>query len=73
MQLKFEATDEQVKTMERNCSLTEALFARTLAKRIEGMNAEQSIPYIEDWFRSVRSMAQANLIISGIKVDVSPD
>lgn len=70
-QIKFQATAQQVQQMEQNCQLTESLMAMTLARRIEGMKAEESIPYIESWFKSVRSMAQANFMLSGIKTEVT--
>lgn len=69
-QIHFEGTNEQIQTMTQMCELTEKLFAQTLAQRIEGMKAEESLEFILSWFQSVRHMAQAQLMLSGIKFRV---
>ena len=71
IQLKFQATDEQVQQMEQECRVFEGLLALTLAQRIQGMKPEESVPVIEDWFRSVRTMGQTAFITSGIKTEVA--
>ena len=70
--IRVQGTEEQFKQMTGQCELTEALFAQTLARRIEGMKAEESIEFILSWFQSVRHMAQAALMSSGIKTSVEP-
>jgi len=72
IQIKVQGTEEQFKQMTGQCELTEALFAQTLARRIEGMKAEEAIEFILSWFQSVRHMAQASLMSSGIKTSVEP-
>lgn len=73
LKLSMQATDEQVLRMEQTCAMSEQLLALTLAKRIHNMSSLDSIHFILDWFRTVRSMAQANLMASGIKYDVVRD
>jgi hypothetical protein len=72
IQIKIQGTEEQFKQMTLQCEMTEAMFANTLARRIEGMKAEESIEFILNWFQSVRHMAQAALMSSGIKTAVAP-
>lgn len=71
--IKMRATDEQVLAYNRNCDQTEALFAGTLANRISGMSADEAYPFIVDWFKSVRQMAVAHHITSGIQFEVTKE
>lgn len=60
-----------MKEMEHRCDLSEALMAETLARRLKvAMSEEDTVQCIRDWFQSVRSMAQANLMASGVQFDV---
>ena len=70
IKFQIKGTEQQFGQMVLNCQMTEALFARTLAKRIAGLSAEDSEPLIQSWFESVRHMAQAQLMLSGIEAKV---
>jgi hypothetical protein len=63
------ATDDQILEFERRCALSEHLMAITLARRVERLKAKEAEPFIQDWFRTVRSMAIANHITSGIRLE----
>jgi hypothetical protein len=65
---RIRATNEQVEQMNRQCEMSEQLFALTLAQHLQGKTQEEAIPAICDWFKTVRHMAQANYITSGIQV-----
>lgn len=69
-QLKVHGTPEQFEQMSKMSQLHEELLALTLAKRIAGMQPEQSIEFILSWFNTVRHMAQATWMTSGITVEV---
>jgi len=64
-------TDEQFEAFDKECTLSEGLMATTLAKRIAGMKAEESIPFIVDWFKSVRHMTIARHLMSGIAAEIT--
>lgn len=72
-QVKLTATSDQVAEFEKRCELTEGLMAQTLAQRIEGMKADEAIPFIEDWFKSIRTMSVANHALSGIRLEAFED
>lgn len=68
IQFRLRATNDQVEDMNRRCEMSEQLFALTLATRLQGLPREEMLPIICDWFRTVRHMAHANYIVSGIQV-----
>lgn len=70
VKIKLTATADQIKSFERVCEMSEGLLGATLAKRIEGKSAEKALPFILDWFRSVRQFTVANHMMSGIKFEV---
>lgn len=72
IQFKINATPQQLQALEEQCQLSEALMAATLAKRIEGLKAEESVQFILDWFKSVRHMAHGNWISCGIQCESGP-
>lgn len=63
-------TPDQFKNLDQMCEMSESLFARTLAERIEGLSAADALPFICSWFQSVRHMGQAALLNSGIQFTV---
>lgn len=69
--IHIQATHQQVEQFNQRCELSEMLFAKTLAERIQGMSAADAEPFILDWFKSVRTMAVANHITSGIKAGIA--
>ena len=72
IQFKITATKEQLEQLERMCELTEHLMAETLARRIEGLKAEEAFPFIVDWFKSVRHMAHGAWISCNIQSQSAP-
>lgn len=73
MKIEMKATDDQVRRYEFMCNMNEGLLAQTLAKRIEGLKAEESVTFIQSWFESVRNMAIAAHLTSGIKISITPE
>jgi hypothetical protein len=69
-QMKFIATEDQIQDFEVRCELAETLMAETLAKRLQGLDAKNSVPMILDWFSNIRNMAITNFIASGIRVEM---
>lgn len=65
-----ELTQQRIQNHERQCELFEALLTATLSERIQGLPIEQRRHFIADWFKSVRTMAVANWIASGIETRV---
>lgn len=72
IQFRITATKEQLEELERMCELTEHLMAETLARRIEGLKAEEAFPFIVDWFKSVRHMAHGAWISCNIQAQSAP-
>ena len=72
IQFKITANKEQLEELERMCELTEHLMGETLARRIEGMRAEESLPFVLDWFKSVRHMAHGAWITCNIQSQSAP-
>ena len=73
MQLSVRATDDQIKQMDSACELSEQLMAINMANRIHKVSALEALPFIKGFFQTVRFMAQANLMSSGIKYSVTRD
>lgn len=67
IEIHFNGTPEQFEALHNNCAISEAMMARTLLCALSQNPPEKQIDFVLDWFRSVRFMAQANLISSGIK------
>lgn len=72
-QIEFEGTEEQFGALTRQCEMTEALLANTLSQRIAGMSAKDNFDFILSWFATVRHMAQAAWMTSGVKVKVNQE
>jgi|SRR5271157_123804 len=72
VQISMTATSEQIELMETQCEIMEGMVAHTLARRIEDKKPEEAIPFIRDWFKTVRQFAQGAFMASGIRSYCKP-
>lgn len=64
-------TPEQFRQIEENCSMSEAMFATTLWQRLKNRQPDEPLAeedLIMEWFKSVRMIAQANYVMSGVQL-----
>ena len=64
----IQATPEQFRQLDANCTVSEQLFAGTLLQHLSRKPPEEHEQAVMEWFRCVRQMAFANFIVSGIRV-----
>ena len=65
--LRIQGSEGQAKQFHDNCRRTEALFAGTLMNRFKIPMTDENADLVMSWFKSVRDMATANWISSGMK------
>jgi hypothetical protein len=73
VRVKITGSEELHAAFSRDCSLTEGLFAKTLAMRLETAPKEDWMTHIQAWFESVRWMSVGTWVSSGIKTELLRD